>query len=198
MPSMSRWVAGLALAGLCGCMSDKGAKQAEAAPVPEPLRPQRTSHEKVTEKDTNADEKPDVWVYSVEEPGADGRSRQRRVRKELDINWDGRVDITTFYDAREEREREELDLDFDGKVDAVYFYEKGVNVRRERDLNGDGQPDVWTYYEKGKLTRKERDSNGDGRVDSWEYWKNDQVERIGEDLDGDGTIDKWSRATQAE
>ncbi len=204
MSSMSKWVVGLALVGLCGCASDKGAKQPEPVKeagqpaAPEPIRPKPASNEKVSERDTNADNQADVWVYSVEERGADGEPRPRMVRKELDINWDGRVDLTTYYDARGEREREAMDLDFDGKVDSVYFYEKGVNVRRERDLNGDGRPDVWTYYEKGKLARKERDSNDDGRVDYWEYWEKDQVDRIGEDLNGDGNVDKWSRNSQTE
>lgn len=203
MPSMRQWVLGLALVGLCGCASDKTAKKSEPGPVeahmePAPIRPPRAANEKVTEKDTNGDKKPDVWVYVVEEKGADGQSHERRVRKELDINWDGRTDLTTYYDAREEREREAMDLDFDGKVDSVSFYEKGVNVRRERDLNGDGRTDEWAYYERGKLARKERDSNGDGRVDYWEYWENDQVDRIGEDLDGDGNVDKWSRNTPSE
>jgi hypothetical protein len=201
MPSMSKWMVGLALVGLCGCASDKVVRKPEPAkaeaPAPEPIRPPPASNEKVTEKDTNGDRTADVWVYAVEERGADGQQRQRMVRKELDINWDGRVDITTYYDAREEREREAMDLDFDGKVDSVYFYEKGINTRRERDLNGDGRPDEWNFYEKGKLARKERDSNGDGRVDYWEYWENDRVDRIGEDLDGDGNVDKWSRDTQA-
>ncbi|QRK06108.1 hypothetical protein JQX13_39230 [Archangium violaceum] len=203
MPSMSKWMVGLALVGLCGCASDKAAQKSEEGQAreqasPEPIQPPPAANEKVTKKDTNADEKPDVWVYTVDEQGADGQGRERMVRKEMDINWDGRVDITTYYDARGERERETMDLDFDGKVDSVYFYEKSINIRRERDLNGDGRPDVWAYYEKGKLARKERDSNGDGRVDYWEYWENDQVDRIGEDLDGDGNVDKWSRSTPAE
>jgi len=203
MSSMSKWMVGLALVGLCGCVSDRGTRKPEAAKAepqraPEPIRPPKAANETVTEKDTNTDEKPDVWVYAVEERGADGEARQRTVRKELDINWDGRVDITTYYDARGEREREAMDLDFDGKVDSVFFYEKGVNVRRERDLDGDGKPDVWVYYEKGKLARKERDSNGDSRVDYWEYWENGQIDRIGEDLDGDGNVDKWSRDARAE
>ncbi|KFA88611.1 hypothetical protein Q664_40010 [Archangium violaceum Cb vi76] len=193
-PSKLGWVAGLALVGLCGCASDKAMKKPEEAQAkeevaPQPIRPEPAANEKVTEKDTNGDQKPDVWIFTV-----DGRM----VRKELDINWDGRVDLTTYYGAREEREREAMDLDFDGKVDSVYFYEKGINVRRERDLNGDGKPDVWIFYEKGRLARKERDSNGDGRVDYWEYWENNQVDRIGEDLDGDGNVDKWSRGTPAE
>jgi hypothetical protein len=201
MPLMSRWILGVALVGLCGCASDKVAKRAESAKAeasaPEPIRPKPAANEKVTEKDTNGDRTADVWVYAVEERGADGQERQRMVRKELDINWDGRVDLTTYYDAHEEREREAMDLDFDGKVDSVYFYEKGVNIRRERDLNGDGRPDEWNFYEKGKLARKERDSNADGRVDYWEYWENDRVDRIGEDMDGDGNVDKWSREPPA-
>ncbi|WNG36563.1 hypothetical protein F0U61_24955 [Archangium violaceum] len=203
MPSMSKWVVGLALVGLCGCTSDKAAQKSEEAQereqaAPESIQPPQATNEKVTKKDTNTDQKPDVWVYTVEEQRADGQGRDRMVRKEMDINWDGRVDITTYYDAREEREREAMDLDYDGKVDSVFFYEKNVNVRRERDLNGDGRVDSWSYYEKGKLARTERDSNGDGRVDYWEYWENDQVDRIGEDLDGDGNVDKWSRNTPAE
>ncbi|XHF14618.1 hypothetical protein NR798_22030 [Archangium gephyra] len=202
-PSKQGWLLGLVLVGLCGCASDKSVKKPEAEQArehvaPEPIRPPRAAHEKVTEKDTDGDKKWDVWVYAVEERGADGEARERKVRKEMDINWDGRVDITTYYDAREEREREAMDLDFDGKVDSVFFYEKGVNVRRERDLNGDGKPDEWVFYEKGRLARKERDSNGDGRVDYWQYWENNQIDRIGEDLDGDGTVDKWSRGTPAE
>jgi hypothetical protein len=200
MPSMRQWILGLLLVGLCGCGTDKGSRKGEAGAKvgAEPIRPERAANEKVVEKDTNSDGRADVWVYVVEEPGAEGTPRERVVRKELDINWDGRVDITTSYDARGEREREAMDLDFDGKVDAVYFYEKGVNVRRERDLDGDGRTDVWVYYEKGQLVRKERDSNGDGRVDSWEYWENGQVDRLGEDLDFDGKVDKWSRSTPAE
>ncbi len=203
MPSMSRWVLGLALVGLCGCASDKstrksGAEKAEEQMAPEPIRPARASAEKVTEKDTNGDQQPDVWIYRVEERGADGQAQERMVRKELDINWDGRIDITTYYGAQEQREREAMDLDFDGKVDSVFFYEKGANVRRERDLNGDGRMDEWLFYEKGKLARKERDSNGDGRADWWEYWENDQIDRIGEDVDGDGNVDKWSRDTRSE
>jgi hypothetical protein len=203
MRSMSQWLIGLALVGLCGCSADKSARKAEAAPAPEkvapaPIRPPPASNERVSDKDTNGDDKPDVWVYTVEAPGADGQPRQRMVRKEQDLNWDGRVDLTSYYDAREELERQAMDLDFDGKVDSVYFYEKGINVRRERDLNSDGKTDQWAFYEKGKLVRKERDSNGDGRVDYWEYWENDQVDRIGEDLDGDGNVDKWSRGAPAE
>src|SRR3712207_1759902 len=73
-PSMRTWVVGLALVGLCGCASDKAARKPEEAQAgetvaPAPIRPPPASGEKVTQKDTNADEQPDVWVYAVEERG---------------------------------------------------------------------------------------------------------------------------------
>ncbi|GEL68767.1 MULTISPECIES: hypothetical protein [Myxococcus] len=174
---------------LAGCASSKSAEQDGAGAVRgrqagEPIRPEAGANEEVTQQDANGDGRPDVWTYTV-----DGR----KVRQELDLNWDGRVDLTRYFDANGDKARESLDLDFDGRVDATYFHEKGVNTRRERDTNGDGRPDSFTYYEGGKLVRKERDTRGAGRIDYWEYWEGGQVDRIGEDLDGDGTVDKWTR-----
>lgn len=190
-----------AVAALVGCSGDKAGKKpvAEAEPIgtprytPEPIRPDRVPGEKARELDLNRDNKPDVWTFYVTAKGADGQEHERKVRKEIDFNGDGRVDITQYFNEREEKVRESMDQDFDGKVDSVLFYEKGVNVRTERDVSGDGKTDVWLYYEKGKLTRKERDTNADGRVDNWEYWENGQVDRIGDDLDGDGNVDRWTK-----
>jgi len=137
-------------------------------------------------------------TITVKAKSADGKDIDRLVRKELDINADGKIDISRTYDEREQISREALDLDFDGKVDQVNFYEKGVIVRKERDLSSAGKPSLWLFFEKGKLVRKERDTNGDGRVDYWEYWENDQVDRIGEDLDGDGNVDKWTKNPDSE
>lgn len=190
-----------ALAVLAGCSGDKAGKRpvAEAEPIgnprqaAEPIRPGLGENEKVKELDLNRDYKPDVWTYTVVSKGPDGQERERKVRKEIDFNGDGRVDITQYFNEREDKVREAMDQDFDGRVDSVLFYEKGVNVRTERDVNGDGRTDVWLFYEKGKLARKERDTNGDGRVDNWEYWENDQVDRIGDDLDSDGNVDRWTK-----
>lgn len=190
-----------AVAALAGCSGGKAGQKpvAEAEPIGNPsrpaesIRPERAPGEKVRELDLNRDNKPDVWTFYVMAKGADGQEQERQVRKEIDFNGDGRVDITQYFDEREEKVRESMDQDFDGKVDSVLFYEKGVNVRTERDVSGDGKVDVWLYYEKGKLTRKERDTNADGRVDNWEYWENGQVDRIGDDLDGDGNVDRWTK-----
>jgi hypothetical protein len=191
-----KWVyVGLALgvAGCAGTPDSKAGSAAEARRGPEPISPPKADHERVVDMDLNTDGKPDVWVYTVPDGSTEGPGRV--VRKERDLNGDGRVDLTTYYEGGGQKQREAMDLDFDGKVDSVFFYEGGLNVRRERDLDGDGRADVWLYYEKEKLVRKERDSNQDGKVDYWEYWEGDQVDRVGEDLNGDGTVDKWKSRT---
>lgn len=182
---------------LAGCATTDSSKKDDKATGGETLsdsiRQKKSGDETVTEFDVNGDKKADVWTYTVKAKGADGKEIDRLARKELDINWDGKVDISNVYDENEKLVKESLDLDFDGKVDQVNFFEKGVIVRKERDLSAAGHPTLWLFYEKGKLVRKERDSNGDGKVDYWEYWEGDQVDRIGEDLDGDGNVDKWTK-----
>ena len=163
------------------------------------IRQTRKGDERVTEYDLNRDQQPDVFVYTVPAKTEDGRDFDRLVRKEMDINWDGKVDIHRQYDEEERIHVERLDLDFDGRVDQTNFYEKGGLVRKERDVGYTGKSNTWIHFEKGKITRKERDTNNDGKVDYWEYWENDQVDRVGEDTNGDGTVDRWIKpATPAE
>ncbi|MGV3621646.1 MAG: hypothetical protein ACO1OB_12555 [Archangium sp.] len=184
-----------------GCATTDGAKSdtdtANGEKVAENIRQKKADGETVTEFDLNKDKKPDVWTYTVKGVGADGKELERVSRKDLDINWDGKVDIARQYDEKEQISREALDLDFDGQVDEVIFYEKGLVVRKERNLTG-GRASLWVFYEKGQIVRKERDTNGDGKVDYWEYWENNQVDRIGEDLDGDGNVDKWTKNPDSE
>jgi antitoxin component YwqK of YwqJK toxin-antitoxin module len=194
-----------ALALGVGCASTKAAEkgdgqgaEGDGTVVAENIRQKKSGDETVTETDLNGDKKPDVWTYTVKGKSPDGKDIDRLARKELDINGDGKIDISRAYDEREQISREALDLDFDGRVDQVNFYEKGVIVRKERDLSSSGKPSLWLFYEKGKLVRRERDTNGDGRVDYWEYWENEQVDRIGEDLDGDGNVDKWTKNPDSE
>jgi antitoxin component YwqK of YwqJK toxin-antitoxin module len=186
-----------------GCSTSKPAEKPDETAgngqvLAEGIRQKQAGNETVTEFDLNGDKKPDVWTYTITVKGEDGKDVERVSRKELDINWDGKVDISRTYDEREQVSREALDLDFDGKVDQVNYYEKGVIVRKELDLSAAGRPSEFKYYEKGKLVRKERDTNGDGKIDYWEYWEGDQVDRIGIDLDGDGNVDKWQKNPNSE
>lgn len=150
--------------------------------------------------DTDGDGRADVQkaFRPAEEPegapqGAEPKPG-RLVRKELDLNHDGRMDMWRYYDANGEQFMDAYDFDFDGHVDQVNFYEHGAVVQKAKDLDGDGVSDSWTYLENGKVVRKERDANGDGKVDYWEFWEDGAVVRIGIDLDADGDVDRWSRA----
>ena len=194
------WVAAATLAGCSGGReaTRPDGEQADGERLAENIVQARRGDERVNEYDLNGDKRPDVWSFTVTAKGEDGKEYQRLVRKELDINWDGKVDIVKYYDAKEQLERESYDHDFDGKVDQVNFFEKGVVVRKERDITGDGKVDTWIFFEKGKIARKERDTNNDGRVDYWEYWEGDHVDRVGEDLDGDGQVDRWTKNPDSE
>jgi hypothetical protein len=186
------WVALAVAPSLGGCSTTKGA----AAPVPraEGIAQLPRPEEKVTTVDLTRDQKPDLWSYSVTVKDAQGVEREQLVRRELDLNADGRLDLVNFFGPGEVLERSTLDLDFDGKVDVTHFFDpRGVVIRKERDLDSNGAVDEWAFYEKGALVRKERDANGDGKVDTWEYWENGTLNRSGVDQDADGEVDRWTK-----
>ncbi len=187
----------VAVAVAVSCAGKKESVRADSrlgeGTLAEGIRQSRSGNEIVTEFDLNNDKRPDVWTYTAKVKNGEGKDVDRITRKELDLNGDGRIDVSRQYDEREQVQREAIDLDFDGKVDQVNHYEKGIIVSKERDLTSSGKPSLFAYYERGKLVRKERDTNQDGKIDYWEYWEGDQVDRIGEDLDGDGAVDKWTK-----
>jgi len=108
------------------------------------------------------------------------------VRKELDLNWDGKVDISRTYDEREQIVQEASTWTSTARSTRSTTT-KGRHRPQGANMLSTGKPTSWLFYEKGKLVRKEKDTNNDGKVDYWEYWEGDQVRSSGEDLDGDGT-----------
>src|SRR6185295_17145977 len=62
----------------------------------------RRADERITKYDLNHDGTPDVFAYTVPVKGDDGKEVQRLIRKELDLNFDGKIDITKWYDAQEQ------------------------------------------------------------------------------------------------
>jgi antitoxin component YwqK of YwqJK toxin-antitoxin module len=154
---------------------------------------------KLIEKyDLSGDKKADLWkVFQIVAATKEGESEQRiLIRKKMDLNFDGKVDVVQFMRKNGEIYREEMDLDFDGIIDAVAFYKKGELVRRELDLTFDGRADIIKYYEDGKLVRKERDANRDGRIDIWEYFESGRIVRVGHDRDGDGKPEYFDEAPE--
>ncbi len=143
--------------------------------------------------DLNRDEQPDIFKFYKMAPDAKDKTTQigHLVRKEVDINHDGRVDVVILYDDSEVRTEEHTDLDFDGRIDEKAFYENNALVRKEIDLNYDGKSDISKYYVNGKLQRIESDRNSDKIIDTWEYYEGGNLDRIGTDTTGDGEVDRW-------
>jgi len=149
--------------------------------------------------DFNKDNEIDAWSYyevGDDDTGDEELQLQTRkkllYRKDLDINFDKKIDIVRQYkDGKIVREA--VDFDYDGKFDMISFYRNGDIALKEFDFKGDGKTDVWKYYSNKKLVLKEVDRNFDGIVDLWAYFHNDKILRIGQDTNGDGSPDKWSK-----
>lgn len=186
-------------------------RAAATAPVQMETDPSGGSIERI---DVNGDKKPDVFKFyrTVDVAGADANAAKTQkkalVRKELDVNFDQRIDIVEFYEGepgKEQKVKEEFDLDFDGRVDETRHYKDGNVTLIELDLGFDGKTDTWSYYqltqnEEGKpvnrLVERRRDTNGDGAVDVWEYYTKGVIVKIGTDSNGDGTPDQFQRVDQ--
>jgi hypothetical protein len=149
--------------------------------------------ERVVALDVSGHGKPDLWKYSI----LIAEGHERVVRKERDLNGDGRVDLWEAFDDEGNVIKQAYDLDFDGKPDLVITYEKGQLVKKELAPGFDGMPRTTAFYENSKLVRKERDTKGTGKIDTWEYWENGELDRVGVDLDGDGQVDRWDRRDSA-
>lgn len=145
------------------------------------------------EFDLNRDGKPDAYqfVKVIDDTPV-------VVRKENDVNFDGRIDLVRSLTDKGELDQERLDNDFDGKIDLVVFFEKGVIVRKEYDTNFDQKSDLWRFFDKGNIVREEADLNYDGAVDYWEYFEGGQLDRVGIDRDADGNVDEWMTQQSAE
>lgn len=193
-------VAALSVALFASCGSSSEA-QREGGPEMSALGTEEGEGGTVVEKyDLNGDQRPDLWkVYHIgPSPDDPDKTVRTLVRKEMDLNFDGKLDIRQFLDENGVVYREEMDLDFDGHIDAVAYYKDGQLIKRELDLTFDGRPDIFKYYEDGKLVRKERASGRDGRIDIWEYFEAGRLVRIGRDRDGDGRPEVFDDAPEQE
>ncbi len=190
----------LGLSAVAGCggsqnappqtAANAGATNVEAPPPVDRTRC-KSDGKQVIGSDTNLDKKPDVWKYYV----PNGQGAQVATCKQVDLNHDGKVDITYYFDnTGSQSALEEFDLDFDGRIDQTVYFSNGKKVRLEMDTNFDNRSDVWKFYEDEKLVRIERDSDNNARADQWEYYEGGRLDRIGYDSSGSGRVDKWDRA----
>ncbi|MFO0581323.1 MAG: hypothetical protein U0229_03540 [Anaeromyxobacter sp.] len=183
----------LVAATACGSRQKAGSAGAPGRSDPAPAKAivpkgmEPVPGEQVTSYDLTREGKPDAWKFVVK--GPDGQ--EHIVRKEKDLNGDGKIDAWEKYNDDGSLAVLVYDFDFDGKPDATLYFEKDQLVKKDLAFGFDGVPRTFAYYEKGKLVRKERDTTGDGKVDTWEYWENGELDRIGVDVDGDGQVDRW-------
>ena len=183
------------LGGTCSSLPDPA-----SAPMDERVDSTDASTKglKILRFDVNRDKRPDIWKYYKKEQGEDNKDIEVLVRKEIDLNADGQVDVIRFYDASGIVTHEKLDMDFDHRFDVVNYYKDGVLVRKELDLNFDMRPDLFKFYKKNKLLRLESDKDWDGIIDYWEYYEGDKLDRVGYDIDGDGKVDRMERRATTE
>ncbi len=150
-----------------------------------------------SEYDTNADGVPDVRkVFQVMGEGPD--VHPVLICREADLNHDGTKDVFRFYNDQGRTLREEEDRDFDGQLDVITYFDNGEVVRREFDTNHDGMVDMRMYYRDHRPYRAERELQSDNaldfRPDYWEFYDtHGHVVRIGTDYDHDGRADRWDR-----
>ena len=117
---------------------------------------------------------------------------QRRVCSEYDMNFDGRVDVSRFYESDGQTPEHELhDFDFDGRLDQISFFQAGQVVRKELDTNFDNVIDSWLWCASGLVTRAERARRNNGEPDTWEEYENGYLVQARYDDDNDGSPEKW-------
>ncbi len=186
----------LFVVALSACSGAQPAKKDSM--MPDPIAPVTGGGSSIIEKgDVSGDGKPDVWGYykEIPDPANPKVVTKVLVKKEADLNFDGRKDILREFDDEGILRREEADLDFDGNLDEIVVYDKGVLKEKHVFRSGSSRPFIWKYFEEGKMNRMDRDDNGDGRPDYCELWyAGEKISKRGWDKDGNGECDYWENA----
>ena len=195
----------LSLSMLAACGGSDQSLRERAQEKPSPLlEPIYTEDGMKGERfDLNLDGTADIvkWLRYRDRSGqllADARLKEPRgeyveviMRKEMDTNLDGKMDVIRNYNRRGALTGEQVDTEFDGVLETEATVVDGKVTRVTIDLNADGKPESVRYYRNGQLQRIERDPNGDGVTDTWSHFENHALTRIGADYDGDGGVDDW-------
>ena len=147
--------------GLLGACSGKGARSAENDRGKRDTKIRTESCSRSNGFDTNRDGKKDLF---------EAVNAGKIVCRASDLDFDGSVDQTTFFEPGGAVRRREIDLDGNGVPNLVETFQAGKLVLRSIDGASLGRFDMWDSYDaaSGVRTTRERDTNGDGRID--EYW----------------------------
>ena len=112
-------------------------------------KPSKTAGSGATYRETEITlEECDIESKHAEGHDADGDGRPEVIQvyeddseicRAVDLNLDGKVDRTSFYDEAGVVRRVESDFDRDGRVDEVMLFEAGVLVQKSRATTMDGR-----------------------------------------------------------
>lgn len=145
--------------------------------------------------DIDGDDKPDVTktFKEVADPDDPSVTKSRLIKKEVDVNSDGKINMRRTYNELGALMLEEVDTDLDGRMDVINHIDNGNLVRKDLLDQGSGVVLTSRYYFEGNIQRVEQDTNHDSKVDYWEFYEQGVLDRIGRDLNGDGRADTWQR-----
>lgn len=136
----------------------------------------------IEKMDSTGKGNPDIFVvFKKNENG----SRQL-IMQSFDLNRDKKIDLVKKFE-KGKMVRTEMDLDYDGMVDVVSEYDV-ANGELKKKIQADGATNIWKYYFQNELRKKEVDRNSDGRPDMWVYFRNGKVLRTEIDQNFDGRI----------
>jgi antitoxin component YwqK of YwqJK toxin-antitoxin module len=183
--------------GACGGKNKQQKKDEEAPKTVEVER--RTEYVRDGDKllrksDSNGDGKPDVYKHFVRYPDPDNPAvtKRRLVEMEIDVDFDGEIDVVRKYSESGNLKTERVDVDLDGDIDVIRYYDGG-SLSHKEILDETGKVLATRHYTNGTLLRVERDTDGNGRVDYWEYYEQGALDRVGRDYNDDGAADSWQR-----
>ncbi len=183
------------LTGL-GCSTNQSAQKQSSIEMDQPGVMSETKGDTYIRRfDLDGDSNPEITRYYklLDETQEDSDAKKRRlVRKEIDVDYDGGVDVIRHYNEQGELKREKVDLNRNGTFDVVNHFKGESKLVRKELLDDEGENVRETrYYSGDKLSKVERDADGDGQVDYWEFYQDEELQRIGYDENGDEKVDRW-------
>jgi hypothetical protein len=154
-----------------------GITRRDTALVHEPCDIKSASTEKI---DANGDGRPDIFIV---------REGSHELCRATDLNFDGVIDVYSYFDQNGQLRRRESDYDRDARIDEVAIYKAGQISEKDQSTSVAQKIDTWDFYQAGTLARTERDSNGDGIIDQWWEYPKPGCPLIHSDVNGDGRPD---------
>ena len=111
--------------------------------------------------DTSGDGLPNVRKVFLR-VGHGDLARRILICRQIDLNGDGRADVTRYYDDEGAVLQEDADRDFDGRVDLSIDFQDGRMVQWEFDRDRNGWTDGRVFYAHGQPQRAEHDRSRAG------------------------------------